>query len=523
MSPEAPGNLVVLDVRSEQNGFVCHVERYEPVDLNAGFLRVSWNAVSRPPGYESVAGGAAYVEVPPGFEFREYDAAPDALRERFGWIDKVFGDGLMLIVRLPYGFAVPGFRDADPRPVTAKVHDGRMVLYWLLSERTRVTWRQERVDPERIPALCGTITDDAARFERASVHQPVVFSNPAAARQYPAGVRPDDALVGFHDLCAWIGEKGGDDAQVSFTGMLLTFFVASDPISRWFQDFATRRPIAISEMLLSKEFTSIDTLRELAETHVRTDGPMTKKPWTPSAREVLTASDALAQRVGGEGAPIGIRHVMGAYCHFHYPNHEAQLRRWRFDLDDWLAEYRTCLESLNMTSAERAGWLRLFKELGLPERARGSLQTPEAIAGSEPAGWDIFIAHAGPDKAIAEQLCDWLEESGHRVYLDARRLRPGDFWDIELPRALATSRVFTVLVSANYATAHYLQDEVVAAINRARSNGTPRVVPVYLDGLPPPGTDPPYGLGRIQSIDVRSVGGLSGVASKIGALLPASA
>ena len=435
----------------------------------------------------------------------------------------MFGDGLMLIVRLPYGFAVPGFGDADPRPVAAKAHDGRMVLYWLLSERTRVTWRQERVDPERVPALCGTITEDAARLERGPVHRPVVFSNPAAAHHYPAGVRPDDALVGFHDLCAWIGEKGGDDAQVSFTGILLTFLVASDPISRWFQDYATRRPIAIGEILLSKGFTSMAALRKLVEAHVRADGPLTKKPWTPSAREVLTASDALAQRVGGEGAPIGIRHVMGAYCHFHYPNHDAQLRRWGFDLDDWLAEYRTCLEALDMTAAERVGWFRLFKELGLPERARAEPPTPEAIASSTPAGWDIFIAHAGPDKAIAEQLCDRLEEGGHRVYLDARRLRPGDFWDRELPRALATSRIFTVLVSAHYGTAHYLQDEVVAAINRARRDGTPRVVPVYLDGLPPPGTDAPYGLGRIQSIDVRAVGGLSGVAATIGALLPASA
>ena len=223
MSPEAPGNLVVLDLRSENGGFVCHVERYDPVDPNAGFLRVSWNAVSRPSGYESVAGGAAYVEVPPGFEHREYDAAPDSLRERLGWIDKVFGDGLMLLVRLPYGFAVPGFRDAEPGPVAAKAHDGRMILYWLLPQRTRVTWRQERIDPERVSALCGTITDDAARLERGPMHRPVVFGDPVAARHYPAGVRPDEALVGFHDVCAWIGEKGGDDAQVSFTGILLTF------------------------------------------------------------------------------------------------------------------------------------------------------------------------------------------------------------------------------------------------------------------------------------------------------------
>ncbi len=103
--------------------------------------------------------------------------------------------------------------------------------------------------------------------------------------------------------------------------------MASDPVSRWFQDYVGRRPIAIDEMLASKGFGSLDELRTLAAAHRPSDGPMRKKPWTPSAREVLTASDALAQRVGGDGALIGIRHVMGAYCHFHYPNHDAQLRR----------------------------------------------------------------------------------------------------------------------------------------------------------------------------------------------------
>lgn len=351
------------------------------------------------------------------------------------------------------------------------------------------------------------------------MHRPVVFSNPAAARHYPAGVHPDEALVGFHDLCAWIGERGGDDAQVSFTGILLTFLVSFDPVSRWFQDYVMRRPITMGDMLLSKGFGSLEELRRLAAAHVPADGPMTKKPWTPSAREVLTASDALAQRVGGEGALIGIRHVMGAYCHFHYPNHEAQLRRWGFDLDDWLAEYRTCLKSLDVTPAERVGWFRLFQELGLPEHDPAVSRTPEVIPDSQPAGWDIFIAHAGADKAIAEQLCDRLEEGGHRVFLDARRLQPGDFWDVELPRALATSRVVAVLVSPNYAAAHYLRDEVADAINRARREGTPRVVPVYLDGLPSSGTSAPYGLGVIHSIDARAVGGLSGVASQIRALL----
>jgi hypothetical protein len=522
MSPEAPGNLVVLDLRSKKDAFVCRVERYDPKNKKADFLRVSWNAITRPPGYKVVAGGAAYVEVPTGFKHRKYDAAPDVQKGRLGWIDKVFGDGLMLVVRLPYGFGVPGFGDADPGPVAAKVHDGRMVLYWLLPKRTRVTWRQQRVDPERVPALCRAITSNAARMDRHSAH-PVVFSNPAAARDYPAGVKPDEDLVGFHDLCAWIGEKGGDDAQVSFTGILLTFLTASDPISSWFQEYVGRRRIAIGDILQSKGFRSIEEVRKLAKEFVSTAGPMTKPPWTPSAREVLTSSDALAKRVGGEGAPIGIRHVMGAYCHFHYPNHDAQLRRWGFDLNDWLTEYRTCLESLDVTPVERAGWFRLFRELGLAEPDRPRPRTPETIAGNQPAGWHIFIAHAGPDKAMAEQLCDRLEEGGHRVFLDARRLQPGDFWDRELPRALATSQVVAVLVSANYDAAHYLRGEVARAINSARQKGRPRVVPVYLNGLPSDEAGVPYGLENIQSIDARAVGGLSGVASRIAALLQAPA
>jgi hypothetical protein len=106
-----------------------------------------------------------------------------------------------------------------------------------------------------------------------------------------------------------------------------------------------------------------------------------------------------------------------------------------------------------------------------------------------------------------------------RYAQDARRLQPGDFWDVELPRALATSQVVAVLVSENYATAHYLRDEVSDAINRARQEGKPRVVPVYLNGQPSGGASAPYGLGVIQSIDARAAGGLSGVASRIGALL----
>jgi hypothetical protein len=431
----------------------------------------------------------------------------------------------MLIAVLPYGHAVPGVGDVDPPPVAAKVHDGRMALYWLLPKRTRTTWRVEPVDAGKVSAFCAAINEDAARRDSAPSHPPVVFVNHAAAGHYPPGIRPDESLVRFHDLCAWIGERGGDEAQVSFTGILLTFLVADDSISRWFQDYVGRRRIAVGDMLGSKGFATRAELEKIAAAHAPSSTVMNKRPWTPSAREVLTASDGLAQRVGGEGCAIGLRHVMGAYCYFHYPNHDAQLRRWGFVLDDWLAEYWTFLKTLDVLPAERAGWYALLREMGVLDRietaasgVRNSV-AQGATADAAPAGWDIFIAHAGADQTSAEQLHDRLEAGGHRVFLDTRTLRPGDFWDLEIPRALTTSRLVVIMVASSYEPAHYLRAEVAQAIDRARKTGAPRVVPVYIDGPLRSGMDAPYGLGIVQGIDVRAAGGLNAVATKLEQLL----
>jgi hypothetical protein len=520
MAPEAPGNLVALDITTDPSGFVCRVERYDPVGSNE-FLRVSWNAIARPTGYEPVAGGAAYVDVPPGFDHRVYEARPDVVGPRLAWFDKVFGDGLMLIVILPYGYAVTSFHDADPPPVSAKLHDGRMAIYWLHKERTRTTWHVDAVEAARIAALCSELNLESSRRDLRSRPIPVEMVNHAATRHYPPGLRLEKEMVVFYDLCAWIGEKGGDDAQVSFTGVLLNFLVATDTISCWFQNYVIRRNVAVDDMLSSKGFASLESLKMLVAAHSPSEGETRfKKPWTPSAREVLTASDALAQRVGGEGCAIGIRHLMGAYCHFHYPNHEAQLRRWGFDLDHWLAEFRKLLQTIDLLPAERAGWHALFKEMRITEYSvsPSTRQTDQPLA-ARPGGWDIFIAHASPDKATAEQLFDRLEADGHRVFLDARSLKPGDFWDLEIPRALKTARMIVILISHNYDAAHYLRAEVAQAVDQARNTGSPRVVPVYIDGTLPQGVSPPYGLGVVQAIDARSLGSLGGVADQLERLL----
>lgn len=102
----------------------------------------------------------------------------------------------------------------------------------------------------------------------------------------------------------------------------------------------------------------------------------------------------------------------------------------------------------------------------------------------QPAGgWDVFLAHAGPDLPSAQDLASALADRGLRCFLDAHSLRGGDGWPIDLKRALAQSAVIAVLVSKHSDEAFYLQEEVAIAVSLHRSSPhATRVLPVLLRG-----------------------------------------
>lgn len=105
--------------------------------------------------------------------------------------------------------------------------------------------------------------------------------------------------------------------------------------------------------------------------------------------------------------------------------------------------------------------------------------------------YDFFLAHAGPDTAMAERLYDLLVTKT-RVFLDTKSLLLGEDWDRAIAEAQRCSRVTVVLVSANTDAAFYQREEIAAALDLGRrGEATHRVVPVYL-GLVAP--DVPYGL-----------------------------
>ena len=135
------------------------------------------------------------------------------------------------------------------------------------------------------------------------------------------------------------------------------------------------------------------------------------------------------------------------------------------------------------------------------------------------AEWDFFLAHAGADADIAEELYELLSPHA-RVFLDSRCLVLGDDWDRQLAAAQRRSRATIVLVSSHTDTAYYEREEIAAAVDRARKGPhAHRVVPIYLDGPIGDDVDIPYGLRLKQGLSVADEQTLEAVAARLVTLL----
>lgn len=108
--------------------------------------------------------------------------------------------------------------------------------------------------------------------------------------------------------------------------------------------------------------------------------------------------------------------------------------------------------------------------------------------------WDFFIAHAGPDSLLAEQLHDLLAGSA-TVFLDVRSIELGDNWDLTLAAAQRQSRITVVLVSQQTDSAYYERVEVAQSISLSRDpTQGHRVIPLYVDEAATKSLSAQYGL-----------------------------
>lgn len=169
MAPEAPGNLVVLDIAEDSTGYWCRVDRWDPDISTQGRLWVSWHALECEEDWTPAAGGAVCVAAPPSFTARSYSARPTVSAEPwvFSWADVAFGVGLMLVAVMPPGRMFSEPSAGVPWPDEAKPFEGRMAVFWNLpgqgqQTRVRLAWVIAPSRDESLAASCAALNQKTA-------------------------------------------------------------------------------------------------------------------------------------------------------------------------------------------------------------------------------------------------------------------------------------------------------------------------------------------------------------------------
>jgi hypothetical protein len=96
----------------------------------------------------------------------------------------------------------------------------------------------------------------------------------------------------------------------------------------------------------------------------------------------------------------------------------------------------------------------------------------------------IFVSYAHSDQKRVLPVCDWLRDEGFNVWVDRRRLMPGQNWDFEIKKALDRADLVIVFVSNNSVDHRgYAQREIRAALDKLSEKLIDDIylIPVILD------------------------------------------
>jgi endonuclease/exonuclease/phosphatase family metal-dependent hydrolase len=96
----------------------------------------------------------------------------------------------------------------------------------------------------------------------------------------------------------------------------------------------------------------------------------------------------------------------------------------------------------------------------------------------------IFLCHASEDKSKVVEVYNALRGAGYRPWLDKKDLLPGQYWDVEIPKAIKVSNFMMIFFSTtSVAKRGYVQKEFKLALDTADEipNDQMFLIPVRLD------------------------------------------
>jgi formylglycine-generating enzyme required for sulfatase activity len=108
---------------------------------------------------------------------------------------------------------------------------------------------------------------------------------------------------------------------------------------------------------------------------------------------------------------------------------------------------------------------------------------------------DVFISHSSKDKPLADAICAGLEARGIRCWIAPRDVRPGEEWTKAIVDAIASSKVFLLLLTDNSNKSTQAIKEVDCAEKHEKT-----IIPFRLEDIQPTGSMEYY-LGSLHWLD----------------------
>ena len=125
---------------------------------------------------------------------------------------------------------------------------------------------------------------------------------------------------------------------------------------------------------------------------------------------------------------------------------------------------------------------------------------------SEPRLLRAFLCHSARDKDKVRELHLKLNEHGYDVWIDEKKIMPGQNWELEIEKAIDSSDVILICLSSlSVSSESYIHKEIKAALDRAEKmpEGEIFIIPCRLDNV-----EMPQRLKEIQWVDLYNPDGL---------------
>ena len=99
-----------------------------------------------------------------------------------------------------------------------------------------------------------------------------------------------------------------------------------------------------------------------------------------------------------------------------------------------------------------------------------------------------FLSYASPDRAEVIKRAQVLKAGGMSFFNDLLSLEPGERWERRLYQEIDRCDVFYLFWSSQSKASEWVMREIEYALARsaASENGDPDIIPVILEGPPPP-------------------------------------